>query len=359
MGADIAVGVGQGFLLGGTDGVHTRTYGGAVDAALRWLAVAPLPEDVRVGRANMLAHVGGWLCGTGVAVDASVVAASDAAFARRPRSPETLDVAADPRQPRGFDVHRVVAMDDEHGVVFVRVPGATGGFEALRFRADDWRTLLDRDGELRRGELSNPGLDVSQPPRPTPVTPVGRAMSSPDTDETRFTPPPRDVTPSPGEVTYATPTFVELGEEEDTDDLPTALQPLYFLPGARPVPPGPAGEGDDEDEAWDLADHSSIGSHPRPTSPAVDVKYLLQGYAWCVHGEQAWFGRPVAGRFVDLHTYAWVGDAEESYRAFLTEKASAGFTPRLERSGPIPSGAATAPLDADVLAQAWRHVAGR
>jgi hypothetical protein len=315
-----------------------------------------LPEDVRVGRANMLAHVGGWLCGTGVAVDASVVAASDAAFARRSRSSVALDAAADPRQPRGFDVHRVVAMDDEHVVVFVRVPGATGGFEALRFRAEDWRTLLDRDGELRRGESSQPGLQVTPPPRATPVTPVRLPAAVPDPADVRLTPIPRE--PS-GSVNAATPTFVELGEEEDTDDLPTALQPLYFLPGARPVPPGTPVEGDDEDEAWDLADHSSIGSQPRPTSPAVDVKYLLQGYAWCVHGEQAWFGRPVAGRFVDLHTYPWYGDVEEAYRAFLTEKASAGFTPRLERSGPIPSGAATAPLDADVLAQAWRHVAGR
>jgi hypothetical protein len=149
------------------------------------------------------------------------------------------------------------------------------------------------------------------------------------------------------------PAVAEVMEDEDTDDLPTALQPLYFLPGARLDSPPT-----EEDEAWDLPERGET-THARPSNPTVDVKYLLQGYAWCVHGGQVWFGRPVAGRFVDLHTYPWVDDPEDAYRAFLAEKASAGFTPRLERSGPIPPGASTAPLEEERLARAWRAVSGR
>jgi hypothetical protein len=335
LGADIAIGVGQGFVLGGTDGERARTHGGAVDSALRWLAWAPLPEGVAVGRSTMLAHVGGWLCGTGVAVDASVVNASEAAFSRRARDPMVLEVAADPRQPRGFDVYRVAALDDEHVVVFARIPGVTGGFEAMRFRADEWRELLDRDGELRRAEAPSHGITpVPRSTGPGSINPLARTVVAGSYPDDPF---------------QRAAALAEV--EEDEEDQPTALQPLYFLPGGR-------GADAEEDEAFDLHDRTDT-SVARPSNPSVDVKYLLQGYAWCTHGDQVWFGRPVAGRFVDLHTYPYDGDADEAYRSFLREKASAGFTPRLERSGPIPPGAATAPLDEVRLSGAWRIVAGR
>jgi hypothetical protein len=148
------------------------------------------------------------------------------------------------------------------------------------------------------------------------------------------------------------------GESEDEEDLPTALQPLFFLPGARVAETAVVLETD-EDEGWDMPGHQSSPSRPsHPSPPLVDARYLLQGYATLQYNGEVWFGRPAAGRFVDLHAYPFDGDTDAVYMAFLRDKVGTGFTPRLERSAQVPPGAVTAPLDMDRLGACWRRVAG-
>jgi hypothetical protein len=340
LGTRIAVGVGQGFLLGGTDGVDARFYGGGVDAALRWLAVAPLPEELRVDGTSVLAHVGGWLCGVGVGIDAACVQALEATLAKRVQSPEVMRVAAGSRVPRGLDVWKVLPVDDRSVIALVRIPGVSGGYEVLRFTTQQWTALVEADGEERLRERSSVGARPSQPRSIHPLVAAGEPMQD-------------------FEMVALEGLLSELpGEAEDEGDLPTALQPLFFLPGARAAETAVVLETD-EDEGWDMPDRSSAAVRPsHPSHPVVDARYLLQGYATLHHDGQVWFGRPAAGRFVDLHTYAFQGDLDTVYGAFLRDKVDTGFTPRLERSAQVPSGANTAPLDMDRLGAAWRRVAG-
>ena len=343
LGTRVAVGVGQGFVLGGTDGVDARFYGAGVDAALRWLAVAPLPDDLRVDGTSVLAHVGGWLCGVGVGIDASCVQALEAALAKRVQTPEVMRVAAGSRVPRGLDVWKILPLDDRSLVALVRIPGVSGGYEVLRFTTQQWTALVEADGEERMRERSSVGARPSQPSQPRSIIPLV-AASGPMPDLEMV---------APEGLLPDVP-----GESEDEEDLPTALQPLFFLPGARAAETAVVLETE-EDEGWDMPDRSSAAVRPsHPSHPVVDARYLLQGYATLHHDGQVWFGRPAAGRFVDLHTYAFQGDLDTVYGAFLRDKVDTGFTPRLERSAQVPAGANTAPLDMDRLGTAWRKVAG-
>jgi hypothetical protein len=339
LGARVAVGVGQGTVLGGVDGRDARMYGIAVETALRWVAVAPLPEDMRVEDGAVLAHVGGWLCGTGVAIDAAVAQALEATLSRRAIPRDMMDIAANPRAPRGLDVHKVLACDDTHVIVLLRIPGASGGFEALRFVGERWRSLTEEDGTEIRAE------SPMAPPRPARAAPT-RAEA-------------RSITPAvPGSyepTTHAPLDFDPIPapeDDEDDADGPTSLQPLFFLPGAR----GPEPVALEEDDAWDMPEAKSHGTPSRPSNPSVDVRYLLQGYATLQDAGRIWFGRPVAGRYVDLHSYFFDGDLDAAYEAFLKEKLEAGFTPRLERSAQIPAGASSVPLEQERLGNTWRRV---
>jgi hypothetical protein len=339
LGARVGVGVGQGTVLGGVDGRGAHLYGIAVETALRWVAVAPLPEDMRVDDTAVLAHVGGWLCGTGVAIDAAVAQALEATLSRRAISRDMMDIAATHRVPRGLDVHKVLACDDTHVIVLLRIPGASGGFEALRFVGERWRALTEEDGTEIRAE------SPAAAPRP--------ARSAPTRADRR------SITPVvPGSYEPTTHAPVEFDpipapdDDEDVADGPTSLQPLFFLPGAR----GPEPVALEEDDAWDMPEARSHGTPSRPSNPPVDVRYLLQGYATLQDAGRIWFGRPVAGRYVDLHSYFFDGDQDAAYEAFLKEKVEAGFTPRLERSAQIPAGATSVPLDQERLGILWRRV---
>jgi hypothetical protein len=141
-----AIALSWGPVHGGTDGGIVRLHGPAVDSAVRWLAAGPAPARPADG-AGGLRQVGGWLAGSGIAVDAPAAEAlQDARVRRGLATAADGPPGGDPRVPRSLDLHR--AHDLDAGVLaLVRIPGVTGGFEALYLSIPAWRALLDRDGE--------------------------------------------------------------------------------------------------------------------------------------------------------------------------------------------------------------------
>jgi hypothetical protein len=93
-----------------------------------------------------------------------------------------------------------------------------------------------------------------------------------------------------------------------------------------------------------------------PPPPALDFKYLLGNYAHVSDASTIAFGRVLAGRMIDRHAYPWQGDLDAAYVAFLRDKVSAGFVPRLELTGEVPAGAIPESLDLERLGRAWAEV---
>lgn len=140
-----AVGVGVGEITGGTDGEVVRLGGPAVETALQWLSLSPLPSRTGWDGIQALGLSGGRLCGHGVAIDAAAADAIEGArHAAGLVGPRDAAPGGDARMPRSLDTFRVFEFDDEV-VAMVRVSGVSGGFEAVRFSLPDWVALLDRD----------------------------------------------------------------------------------------------------------------------------------------------------------------------------------------------------------------------
>ncbi|MDP2315719.1 MAG: hypothetical protein Q8P41_22670 [Pseudomonadota bacterium] len=155
-----------GTITGGTDGVTTRLSGPAVESAIRWLAGTPLPARSTSDEATVrLRQVGGWLSGDGLAIDTAAAEAVQETRVRRGLA-TTADgpPGGDPRVLRGLDLFRVFEFDGAV-LAMVRIPGVAGGFEAMYLPADQWRELLDRDGERTEPP------PASSPPTP-PLAPV-------------------------------------------------------------------------------------------------------------------------------------------------------------------------------------------
>lgn len=158
-----AVALSHGSILGGTDGAVTRLAGPAVEAALRWVAVAP--SAARVSNEEpvvRLRQVGGWLCGDGLAVDAAADTALQEARVRRGLATKVDGPpAGDARVLHSLDVLRVYEFDSVV-LAIVRIPGVAGGFEVLTLTAAEWRDLLDRDGD-RADSASVSGPSPAEP----------------------------------------------------------------------------------------------------------------------------------------------------------------------------------------------------
>lgn len=190
-----AVGIGVGEVFGGTDGEVVRLGGPAVEAALQWLALGPLPPRAGMDGTQALGLNGGRLCGHGVGIEGAAADAIEGArHAAGLVGPRDAAPAGDARMPRSLDTLRVFEFDDEV-VALVRVSGVSGGFEAVRFSLADWIALLDRDSAaslphsgpvaavqrqtaargtapraspIERIEMPDP---LPRPPSPTPIEP--------------------------------------------------------------------------------------------------------------------------------------------------------------------------------------------
>ncbi len=279
-----------GVVAGGTDGRATRVSGPTVDAALRWVAGVGAAR-VAEGEPGGLRSVGGWLVGQGLAVDTAAAEAIQESRVRRGLA-TTVDgpPAGDARVPRSVDLHR--AYDFDGGVfALVRIPGVTGGFEALHMPSSAWRALLDRDGERAAAVPTMP------PPLEEPVavaTPAvaegegeGEGWEMAEADEL---PEEAPVTLDLGEATGEawSPPAPQQGFEFDPDGTAAPSEDEaaftgYYLPGAdpgrpAPTPPRPAPasafdmqveDDDEETQEWGApAAPTPVAATPtRPTTP--------------------------------------------------------------------------------------------
>ncbi|MFZ5482530.1 MAG: hypothetical protein ACOZNI_37555, partial [Myxococcota bacterium] len=213
LGGPVPVGIGHGTLVGGTDGDVVRAAGPAVDNALRWMAASPAPARPGGGLSagagvQQLAHVGGWLCGSGVGVDTAAEEALQEARMRRGLA-TALDgpPAGDPRVPRSLDLHRAFEFDGEV-VAVVRIAGVAGGFEVLHMPVGEWRALLDRDGEMS-AEPASPRRTI--PPEP-PVAPSPEPAVAGEADGWEAA--------EPDEPSEAAPVVLDLEENSSPHVLP-------------------------------------------------------------------------------------------------------------------------------------------
>ncbi|MDP2309960.1 MAG: hypothetical protein Q8P18_28335 [Pseudomonadota bacterium] len=254
-----AVAVSHGSIVGGTDGAVTRLSGPAVEAAIRWVAVAPaaarVSNDELVVR---LRQVGGWLCGDGLAIDAPAEAALQDSRVRRGLATK-IDgpPGGDPRVLHSLDVLRVYEFDGAV-LAIVRIPGVAGGFEALTLSAEEWRELLDRDGE--RAEASSV---------PSAALPVDFATPVQALDESN------EALSGEESVEW------EMAESEEFSDEVPVLD-LEEHPFDAPPPPPPSAEprfefDEEGDDAASIGDASSFSGFylPGAENPAAKVAATL------------------------------------------------------------------------------------
>ncbi len=300
-----AVGVGVGEILGGTDGEIVRLGGPAVEAALQWLALGPLPPRAGTDGIQALGLNGGRLCGHGVGIESAAADAIEGArHAAGLVGPRDAAPGGDARMPRSLDTLRVFEFDDEV-VALVRVGGVSGGFEAVRFALPDWVALLDRDSAaalphsgpvaavqrqsaprgtsprastIERIELPEPGARLpppepftiieappkSQPPSAAPAPPAARAPEP----RRPIAPPAEPVAAPPPPVTDPFAAFTDPFASNAPPDRPLVLD----------VGPETAGFGAD----------FGPGRQASP-EPAPEVRHeLLAGGSWT----DAWSGDP-------------------------------------------------------------------
>ncbi len=475
-----AVGVGVGEISGGTDGEVVQLGGPAVESALQWLSLGPLPPRGGMDGIQALGLHGGRLCGQGVGIDgAAADAVEGARHAAGLVGPRDAAPGGDARMPRSLDTLRVFEFDDEV-IALVRVGGVSGGVEAVRFSLSDWVALLDRDSAaamphsapvaavqrqtavrgfgpraaaLDRIEMPAPdasfdrpitvieGQAATPPPpfdpfamdAPAPVGPPAAASDpfssfddpfASNTEASRsmvldvgprdaFGPAPVPDEPAVRHEVLAAsgwdsgwsppPTPAPTPDVQGSDELRLARKPRdsdpgdftsFFLPGVQP-----AAKVDPTVDV-DIEDDPSVSSHtgrarsepplgevepgiavfePRPKgfkterggangegelaprrprmagdTPTMDFEFLLKGYCAFIDGGQMVFGRPYGARIVDRHAYAYYGDVDDAYCAFLKDKIAEGFAPRTELVGDLPRGTTLAPLESDRLTKAWR-----
>ncbi len=168
-GVDVpAVGVGAGLVTGGTDGDAVRIAGGAVERALQWLSLNPLPPRAAADNVLAIALHGGRLCGHGVGVDAGAAEVIEAArHAAGLVGPRDAAPAGDARTPRSLDTLRVFELDGQV-VALIRVAGVSGGYEARSFTRAEWVAVLDRDSAASASQVS-PVAPVQRPVRSGPL----------------------------------------------------------------------------------------------------------------------------------------------------------------------------------------------
>jgi hypothetical protein len=164
-GADApAVGVGAGAVTGGTDGDVVRIAGVAVERALQWLSLSPLPPRSGTDHVLAIGLHGGRLCGHGVGIDAGAAEVIEAArHAAGLVSARDATPAGDARTPRSLDTLRVFELDG-HVVALVRVAGVSGGYEARSFTRAEWVAVLDRDSAASAAPVA-PVAPVQRPVR--------------------------------------------------------------------------------------------------------------------------------------------------------------------------------------------------
>ena len=168
-GVDVpAVGVGAGLVTGGTDGDAVRIAGVAVERALQWLSLNPLPPRAASDNVLAIALHGGRLCGHGVGVDAGAAEVIEAArHAAGLVGPRDAAPAGDARTPRSLDTLRVFELDGQV-VALIRVAGVSGGYEARSFTRAEWVAVLDRDSAASASQVS-PVAPVQRPVRSGPL----------------------------------------------------------------------------------------------------------------------------------------------------------------------------------------------
>lgn len=279
-----AVGVGVGEITGGTDGEVVRLGGPAVETALQWLSLSPLPPRTGWDGVQSLGLSGGRLCGHGVAIDAAAADAIEGArHAAGLVGPRDAAPGGDARMPRSLDTFRVFEFDDEV-VAMVRVSGVSGGFEAVRFSLPDWVALLDRDSaaalpsqapvasvqrqqgfrapaaeriELPAPGAQPPGLAIAtqvEPPitviEPAPPANPFAALASSPAAPAEFAPAPAF---DPFAANAAPSRTLVLDVGGDDDFAPPPAQPVPEPPTSVPSPPGAKPAEDEADLEADLA----------------------------------------------------------------------------------------------------------
>jgi hypothetical protein len=445
----IALAISTGNVLGGTDGRVVKVWGAAVEAAVRWLPGPGRAPDLGVGR---LRHVGGWVTGPGVTVDALATDAIQEGRVRRGLSTGAdRPPGGDLRVPRGIDVYRTFELDGDV-MVLMRIPGVAGGFELLRLTPTEWRAILDKDGasagsfisarpedeadvagittplaadveesagwELADGEEGSEEVpitldmgDGAEGPVTTATTSAGfefdEEQDAPLADQGLFSgyylPGAGDSAEEPAvaAVPQVAPAFAiqvedddeteewgakgieqdqaaklvdpfldlrpAVGTTMDLDDPFGADEPVHDPPSFDPfadVPP-PAGPGEvsafvmadtPAASAEEVSDSASLASGRRRALATLDFDFLLRGYACFVLRGEAVFGRPYGTRVVDRHVYAYSGDLDAAYMAFLKDKIAEGFVPRSELMGDLPRGVTVMPLDGEKLTRAWQEI---
>lgn len=252
----VSVGMAWGGVFGGTDGRTARVHGPAVDAALRWVAgaAANRADGVEGG----LRSVGGWLAGTGIGLD---VAASEAIQESRVRRGlATLADGApggDPRVPRSVDLHRAVELDG--GVLaLVRVPGVTGGFEALYMPLPAWLSLLERDAERSAPSTASVVKAVAEAiavPEPAVAEPEAEDGGGWEMAEQE-------------ELPETAPVTLDLGEHTGEAWAASATEPTFELDPEAP-PPGAASEDVEVFTGFYLPGTEAAAAPPPAPAPAA------------------------------------------------------------------------------------------
>ena len=149
-----------GLVQGGTDGRRTTISGPAVEGAIRWLSVGPLPRGALDEGPTRLRVNGGWLCGNGLAIEASAAEALQEARIRRGLlTGADGPPGGDSRVTRSLDLFAASEFDGSV-LALVRIPGVAGGFEMIYLPLPDWRRLLDKDEE-RAAAASLPAPPVA------------------------------------------------------------------------------------------------------------------------------------------------------------------------------------------------------
>lgn len=160
-----------GVIQGGTDGRRTTVSGPAVEGAIRWLAAGPLPARAGADEGPTRLRVnGGWLCGTGFAIEAGAAEALQETRVRRGLLTDADGPpGGDSRVPRSLDLF--TATDFEGSVLaLVRIPGVAGGFEVVQLPQPEWRKLLDKDDERAAASgIPAPVVAVATDPGVTPA----------------------------------------------------------------------------------------------------------------------------------------------------------------------------------------------
>lgn len=248
----VALAMSYGSIVGGTDGAVTRLSGPAVEAALRWVALPPPPtRNATEDPVVRLRQVGGWLCGSGLAIDAAADSALIEARVRRGLATRVEGPpGGDPRVLHSLDVFRAYEFDGAV-LVIVRISGILGGFEAVLMSGVEWSELLDRDSE-RPEPSSTQSIAVPAPiafsaplqAQEFPSDPTaaeeahGWEMTEPDEDsdqvpvldleEMTFDSPP----PSPAQTRFE---FDEAGSDVATLGDASSSFSGFYLPGTATV----------------------------------------------------------------------------------------------------------------------------